>query len=80
MLSLERPSYGQIMALYNPYSDLDKNTLWGYAIWQMLSFPLMKKPHKCIMKMKLPMGLKYSLIILLEPLCGLRGKTLLCLC
>lgn len=74
MLSLEKPSYGQIMALYSPYSYLDKNMLRGYAIWQMLSFPLMKKPHKCILKMKLAMGQTYSLLILLELFHGLRQK------
>ena len=78
MLSLERPSYGQIMALYGPYSDLDKNMLRGYVIWQIPSFPLMKQPHKCITK--LAIGLKYSLLILLELFSGLRHKTLLCLC
>lgn len=79
-VSRKRPSYGQIMALYNPYSDLDKNMLRGYAIWQMLSFPLLKKPHKCIMKLKLAIGLKYSLLILLELFFGLRQKTLLRRC
>lgn len=73
------PSYVQIMSLYNTYSDLDKNMLMEYTVWQMLSFSVIKKSHKCVMKLKLAIGLKYFLQILLELFCGLRQKTLLSL-
>lgn len=74
-LSRRVHSYGQIMVLYNSYSDLDKNMLMEYAIWQMLSFSVIKKSRKCLMKLKLAVGLKYFLQILLELFCGLRQKT-----